>query len=67
MGKLEKLEYGAVKDIDRRKELGEGEGEVARGVVWGYQMTTRMHAKKRATGGMLIGIRKKLLEQGKGI
>lgn len=34
-------------------------------VVWGFQTATRMHAKGRAKRGMLIEIRKKLMERGK--
>lgn len=52
MGKLEKLEYhSAVRDIDRRKELEEGEGEVAKGVCVGLSNGHKNARKEKGDGG----------------
>lgn len=47
---------------------GEGiKGKLPRGYVWGVQWAEKKNRKGRAMGGMVMGIKREIVEKGKGI
>jgi len=52
--------------IDRKGWIGIT-GRLPRGYSWGIQWATRKNKRGRAIGGMVMGIRRELIEKGRGI
>jgi len=55
---------GAVGDVGRKKGV---RNRLPRGYRWGVQWASRKGKRGRAKGGMIMGVKKDLMEEGKGI
>jgi len=55
---------GDIRNMGGGKRLGENKRETAGGFEWGAQWASRKSKRGRNMGGMLMGIRKTIMEKG---